>query len=118
MGMDFCSRFEPAMDRAIAWLTSQDRDGDGLIENHYLAGWMDSILKKDKVFYLNLTYYEGLRACQLLKEWLGHAGDARRFAEAAARTHERLQQVPRLPPHVDLALAGDAQRHQQVPHGA
>jgi len=91
--MDFCSRFEPAMDRAIAWLMSQDRDGDGLVESHYLAGWMDSILKKDKVFYLNLTYCEGLRACQVLKEWLGHADDARRFAEAAARTRDRLQQV-------------------------
>ncbi len=91
--MDFCSRFEPAMDRAVAWLMSQDRDGDGLIESHYLAGWMDSILKKDKVFYLNLTYCEGLRACQALKEGLGHAADARRCADAAARTRDRLQQI-------------------------
>lgn len=36
---------------------------------------------------------EGLRACQVLKEWLGHTGEARRFADAAARTHDRLQQV-------------------------
>ncbi len=91
--MDFCSSFEPAMDRAMSWLMSQDRDGDGLVESHYLAGWMDSILKKDKVFYLNLTYCEGLRACQAVKEWLGHTADARRFADAAARTRDRLQQV-------------------------
>lgn len=91
--LDFSTRFEPAMDRAMAWLMSQDRDGDGLVENHYLADWMDSILKKDKVFFLNLTYCEGLRACRALKEWLGHVGDARRFADAAARTCERLQQV-------------------------
>jgi hypothetical protein len=69
--MDFCVHFEPAMDRAIHWLLSHDRDGDGLIENRYLAGWTDSILKKDKVFYLNVAFYEGLRASELSKSGLG-----------------------------------------------
>lgn len=91
--MDFCAHFEPAMDRGVRWLMSQDRDGDGLVENRYLAGWMDSILKKDKVFYLNLTYYEGLRACRMIKEWLGHMDDAHRFEDAAGRTGEALQRV-------------------------
>jgi len=91
--MDFCVHFEPAMDRAIQWLLSHDRDGDGLIESRYLAGWMDSILKKDKVFYLNLTFYEALRACRALKEWLGHMEDARRFEDAASRTSAALQRV-------------------------
>jgi glycogen debranching enzyme len=91
--MDFCARFEPTMDRAMQWLMSQDRDGDGLVENRYLAEWMDSILKKDKVFYLNLIYYEGLRACRTIKEWLGHMDDARRFDDAAAKTHGALQRV-------------------------
>ncbi len=91
--VDFCSRFEPTMDRAMAWLMSQDRDGDGLIENRYLGGWMDSILKKDKVFYLNLAYCEGLRACRAMKEWLGHPDDARRFEDAAGKTHDALQRV-------------------------
>ncbi len=91
--MDFCGHFEPAMDQAMRWLMSQDRDGDGLMENHYLAGWMDSILKKDKVFYLNLTYYEGLRACRAIKEWLGHMDDAHRFENAAEKTYDALQRV-------------------------
>lgn len=91
--MDFCVHFEPAMDRAMRWLMSQDRDGDGLIENRYLGGWMDSILKKDKVFYLNIIFYEGLRACRALKEWLGHMDDAHRFEDAASRTGETLQRV-------------------------
>lgn len=77
----------------MAWLMSQDRDQDGLVENHYLAGWRDSILKKDKVFYLNLAYYEGLRACKVIKEWLGHASDARRFEDAAAATAAALRRV-------------------------
>ncbi|TMI76471.1 MAG: hypothetical protein E6H05_03510 [Bacillati bacterium ANGP1] len=92
--MEFCARFEPAMDRAIAWLMSQDRDGDGLIENrHFLADWMDSILKKDKDFYLNLLFFEGLRAGRAVKEWLGHADDARRYEELAASTGRALQRV-------------------------
>ena len=83
-----------AMDRAIAWLMSQDRDGDALIENrHFLADWMDSILKKDKDFYLNLLFFEGLRAGRAVKEWLGHADDARRYEELAARTGRALQRV-------------------------
>ena len=92
--MEFCARFEPAMDRAIAWLMSQDRDRDGLIENrHYLAGWMDSILKKDKEFYINLVFYEGLRAGRVVKELLGHMDDARRYEELAAKTGRALQRV-------------------------
>lgn len=73
--MDFTERFEPAMDRAARWLLSFDRDGDGMVENRYLADWMDSILKKDRVFYLNLLVYEGLRTCQLLKGALGRHDD-------------------------------------------
>lgn len=50
-------------------------------------------MKKDKVFYLNLAYYEGLRACKVIKEWLGHASDARRFEDAAAATAAALRRV-------------------------
>lgn len=89
----FCSRFEPAMDRAMAWLMRHDRDADGILENRYLAGWMDSILKKDKVFYLNLIYYEGLRACESIKQILGHRADAQRFRSAADRLYDALQRV-------------------------
>jgi len=92
--MEFCARFEPAMDRAVGWLMDQDRDGDGLIENrHFLADWMDSILKKDKDFYLNLLFYEGLRACQAVKEWLGHADEARRYEALVGKTGGALQRA-------------------------
>jgi len=78
----------------MGWLMGQDRDGDGLIENrHFLADWMDSILKKDKDFYLNLLFYEGLRACQAVKEWLGHADEARRYEALAGKTGGALQRT-------------------------
>src|SRR2546430_14753359 len=73
---------------------AQDRDGDGLIENRpFLADWMDSILKKDKDFYLNLLFYEGLRACQAVKEWLGHADEARRDEALVGKTGGGLQRA-------------------------
>src|SRR2546430_12301130 len=73
---------------------AQDRDGDGLIENRpFLADWMDSILKKDKDFYLNLLFYEGLRACQAVKEWLGHADEARRDEALVGKTGGALQRA-------------------------
>src|SRR3989475_7675554 len=90
--MEFCARFEPAMYRAIAWLMSQDRDGGGLIGNRrFLADWMDSILKKDKEFYINLVFFEGLRAGRAVEERLGNADDARRDEEIAGRTGPALQ---------------------------
>ncbi len=90
---EFCGRFEPGMERAVGWLMRHDRDGDAIIESHYLAGWMDSILKKDKVFYINVAYCEGLRACAVLKQELGRHDDAERFRQAADRLAVRLNEV-------------------------
>lgn len=89
--MEFAGRFNPAMTKASRWLMQHDRDGDEIIENGYLAGWMDSILKKDKVFYLNLLYYEGLRSCEMLKTELQMMADAEQFRIATNRLYERFQ---------------------------
>ncbi|MBI4277438.1 MAG: hypothetical protein HY660_03190 [Armatimonadetes bacterium] len=90
---DFCHVFEPHMHRAVRWLMQQDRDGDGLIENRYLADWMDSILKKDKLFSLNVIYCEGLRACERIMREHGQPAAADAFRDAAERTRARLHQV-------------------------
>ncbi len=81
----FCRRFEPAMDRAIAWLMAHDRDADAVIENRYLADWMDSILKKDKVCNINVLYCEGLRAYARVKEALGKLEIAEQCRQTADR---------------------------------
>ncbi|MBI4279315.1 MAG: hypothetical protein HY660_12745 [Armatimonadetes bacterium] len=88
--MAFCDRFDAVMDRAVRWLIAQDRDGDGLIENRHLADWMDSILKKDKLFNLNVLFYEGLRACEDIKRSLGQTADADMFRQAADRAYARI----------------------------
>ncbi|HKV44108.1 MAG TPA: hypothetical protein VJT32_05450 [bacterium] len=87
----FCRRFDPVMDRAMRWLGRHDRDGDGLIESYWLADWMDSIIKGNKVFNLNVIYYQALRAFATLKDVNGQAGEAREVGRAADRVFERLQ---------------------------
>ncbi len=89
--LSFCRRFDPVMDRAIRWLMRHDHDGDGLIESYWLADWMDSIIKFNKVFNLNVIYYEGLRAYAALKAMNQEMEEAREFSRTAARVHERLQ---------------------------
>ncbi len=87
----FCERFNPGMDRALRWLMQQDRDEDGIIESYFLADWMDSILKKDKLFNINVIYYAGLRAYAVLKLAAGLSDDAEKTHSLADRVHARLQ---------------------------
>jgi len=89
--MTFCQRFDPFMDRAIRWLNKHDHDGDGIIESYLLADWMDSIMKWNKVFNLNIIYYEGLRAVAVLKRMNGRREEAEQVEGAADRLRERLQ---------------------------
>jgi glycogen debranching enzyme len=89
--LSFCHRFDPIMDQALRWVMSHDRDGDGLIESYWLADWMDSILKFNKVFNLNVIYYEGLRAYAALKALNHQADTSEEFTRVAARVYERLQ---------------------------
>jgi glycogen debranching enzyme len=89
--LSFCQRFDPIMDQALRWVMSHDRDGDGLIESYWLADWMDSILKFNKVFNLNVIYYEGLRAYAALKALNHQADTSEEFTRVAARVYERLQ---------------------------
>ena len=87
----FARQFAPAMNRAICWLRRHDRDGDGLIESYYLADWMDSILKGNKLFNINVIYHEGLRAGADLAQANGDDVAAERLDGAAAHVHDRLQ---------------------------
>ena len=87
----FCARFDPVMDRAIRWLRRHDHDGDGLIESYWLADWMDSIMKANKVFNLNVIYYAGLRAYAALKAANNRADEAEEVSREAARVYDRLR---------------------------
>ncbi len=89
--MSLCERFDPVMDRAIRWLGRHDHDGDGLIESYWLADWMDSIIKRNKVFNLNVIYLEGLRAYAWLKDMNGRAAEAEEIRRTSTRVLERLQ---------------------------
>lgn len=86
-------RLFPAADRVLGWLRGQDSDGDGLLETHYLADWMDSIMKRTKVFNINVLYYAALRAFTVLARALGETDAGARAAEAAEGVGARLQAV-------------------------
>lgn len=87
------ARLLATADRALRWLAKQDRDGDGIVETHYLADWMDSIMKRPKVFNVNVIYWAGLRACAALAEAVGEAAAAARNSAAADALAARLQRV-------------------------
>jgi glycogen debranching enzyme len=83
----------PAGDRALGWLLTQDRDGDGLLETHFLADWMDSIMKRTKVFNINVMYYAGLRAFAAVARATGVDEAAARATAAADAVGARLAAV-------------------------
>jgi glycogen debranching enzyme len=87
----FGHRFDPVMDRSISWLARHDRDGDGIIESYWLADWMDSILKANKIFNLNVIYYAGLRASGALKRLNGQPDAAEAIDRTADRLRDRLE---------------------------
>jgi glycogen debranching enzyme len=86
-------RLLPAADRVLGWLRAQDRDEDGLLETHYLADWMDSIMKRTKVFNINVLYYAALRAFAALARALGDPEAGGRASQAADAVASRLQSV-------------------------
>lgn len=83
----------PSADRALGWLRTQDRDGDGLLETHYLADWMDSIIKGPKVFNINAIYCAALRAFAAIAAATGEPDAAARASAAAEAVAARLQAV-------------------------
>lgn len=87
----FNERFDPVIDRSLRWLGGHDHDGDGLIESYWLADWMDSILKANKIFNLNVIYCAALRAAAALKRAGGKAEAAADCGRTADRVCERLQ---------------------------
>ncbi len=89
----FARVFEPAMDRALAWLIRRDHDGDGLIEGGYLTDWMDSILKGNKLSNVNIIFSVALRAAEAVKLAVGSAEHAEGYRQMADRVHARIQEV-------------------------
>jgi glycogen debranching enzyme len=88
-----CERLLPVADRALGWLRRQDRDGDALVETHYLADWMDSIMKRPKVFNVNVIYCAGLRAFASMARAMGRDAAADAADEAGEALRARLEAV-------------------------
>jgi len=89
----FAERVESAVDLALGWLRGLDRNRDGLLESHFLADWMDSILKINQLLTLNVLYWAALRAGEAIKRALRAEEAADRYGELAAQTHATLHAV-------------------------
>lgn len=79
--------------RALQWVGTQDRDGDALVETHFLADWMDSIMKRPKVFNVNVIYWAGLRAFSAVARAVGDEALATRGAATAEAVGAQLQSL-------------------------
>jgi glycogen debranching enzyme len=88
-----CAELLEAAGRALRWLRAQDRDGDDLLETHFLADWMDSIMKRPKIFNINVMYLAGLRAYEALAREVGQPARADEAAAHATTVEARLQAV-------------------------
>jgi glycogen debranching enzyme len=87
------ARLLATADRALRWVGTQDRDSDGVVETHFLADWMDSIMKRPKVFNVNVIYWAGLRAFAAVARAVGEDAAAARGSAAAGALGARLQAV-------------------------
>lgn len=74
------------------WNDTQDRDGDGLIEEGHYAGWADSIKKEGKVFYTNVLHVHAARCVADLARRLSHA-DVTMLEDRYHRLRHRLHEV-------------------------
>jgi glycogen debranching enzyme len=57
---DFVRNNFEKIKKAMDWNFSLDKDGDGLLEESFLANWEDTIFKAGKVIYTNALHYYAL----------------------------------------------------------
>jgi len=77
--------------QALIYLTTRDRDGDGVIEKPYQANdWADNVRRSTWVTYDQALYAAGLRAGAGLAALLGESPSAEHFRMLAAAAQQAL----------------------------
>lgn len=84
--------FSP-LKKAAQWLTDQDHDHDDLVESGFLSDWMDSVLKRGKIFYLNICYWQALKSMAKIYSRLEELNSARKFRAMSELTRQKINQV-------------------------
>lgn len=90
--MAFLSRSFDTIYRMALWNDTQDRDGDGLMEEGPYAGWADSLKKRGKVYYTNVLHVHACGCVADLARRLGHA-ETGALTARYERAKNRLREV-------------------------
>lgn len=89
----FLEKFTPLAQKAVDWLFSFDKDGDGLLETGYLSDWMDSILKRGKILNINVIYAKALHNLAKIYGKLGQQEQARIYRTKAHSVCAKIRTV-------------------------
>ena len=75
----YLSGILPNLELCFFWLKRQDWDNDGLIEEGYLANWMDHAKKRGKTLINNVLYQAALQCFIALSDHFGNRDTSQRF---------------------------------------
>ncbi|MEO9320971.1 MAG: GH116 family glycosyl hydrolase [Nitrososphaera sp.] len=75
----------PKMMRAVDYLLTRDRDGDGLLEQNHNEDWMDTVLRTGKIVYSQACWIMALRSLARLLDKMQRRREAERLLEISRK---------------------------------
>lgn len=90
---NFMTEILPHVEMSFLWLKRQDKNHDGLLEEGYLANWMDHTKKKGQTLINNILYFGALSKFAQLNKNLGNCEIADRFEQKADLLRDKINEV-------------------------
>ena len=78
------------LEGAAAWISSQDKDEDHLLEEGPYAGWADSVKKNGKVLYSNVLYARAMQAMAEICDRIGEGNRKIHFEDKVKRIRDAI----------------------------
>lgn len=83
----------PKMLKAVDYLLTRDKDGDGLLEQGHNEDWMDTILRAGKIVYSQGCWILALTNLAVLLDTIGRNDESRRLADRARHVIEAVNDL-------------------------
>ncbi|OQB06701.1 MAG: hypothetical protein BWY19_00051 [bacterium ADurb.Bin212] len=90
---EYITELFPHLELSFLWLERQDKNKDGLIEEGYLANWMDHTKKKGQTLINNVLYYGALKQFVELNNQLGNCEVAARYQQNLEKTAMKIDEL-------------------------
>lgn len=90
---DYITEIFPHLELAFLWLDRQDKNKDGLIEEGYLANWMDHTKKRGQTLINNVLYFGAMKKFVELNDHLGNCEIATRYQQKIETTGSKINEV-------------------------